>query len=103
MPALFIGSMTNGAFDLAVHSFFPNLTVGFEAYAIVGMAVLFTGCSRAALTSILIVFEMTGNYDVIIPLMFACVISDAVGMYGLKKNRFIPLNFEEKVSLSIMI
>lgn len=96
VPALFIGSMTGGAFGLAVQGLFPDITAGFEAYAIVGMAALFAGCSRAALTSILIVFEMTGNYDIIIPLMFACVISDAVGMYGLNKESIYTIKLRRK-------
>lgn len=96
VPALFIGSMTGGSFGLAIHSFFPNITAGYEAYAIVGMAAVFAGCSRAALTSILIVFEMTGNYDIIIPLMFACVISDAVGVYGLNKESIYTIKLRRK-------
>lgn len=96
IPALFIGSMTGGAFGLAVNSFFPNMTAGYEAYAIVGMAAVFAGCSRASLTSILIVFEMTGNYDIILPLMFACVISDAIGYYGLNKTSIYTIKLRRK-------
>lgn len=96
VPALFIGSMTGGAFGLVVHGFFPSITAGYEAYAIVGMAAVFAGCSRASLTSILIVFEMTGNYDIILPLMFACVISDAVGVYGLKKESIYTIKLRRK-------
>jgi chloride channel protein, CIC family len=95
-PALFIGSMTGAAFGLSLNSFLPNITAGYEAYALVGMAAVFAGCSRATLTSILIVFEMTGVYDIILPLMFACVISNAVGFYGLKKESIYTIKLRRK-------
>ncbi|MDO5835884.1 MAG: chloride channel protein [Methanobacterium sp.] len=74
-PALFIGSMTGGAFGTVVHKIFPTITATYEAYAIVGMAAVFAGGSNAILTAIVLVFEMTGNYMIILPVMLACVIS----------------------------
>jgi CIC family chloride channel protein len=77
-PSLFIGAMLGGAFGIIVHSFYPTITATYGAYALVGMAALFAGISRGTLTSVIIVFEMTLNYNIILPLMFACVVSDAI-------------------------
>ncbi|MFW5935963.1 MAG: chloride channel protein, partial [Candidatus Hadarchaeota archaeon] len=74
-PSLFIGAMLGGAFGMLVHQGFPTITASHEAYAIVGMAAVFAGGSGAILTSIIMVFEMTGDYAIILPVMFASVIS----------------------------
>jgi|Deesub1362A_J573_1020465.scaffolds.fasta_scaffold00341_10 CIC family chloride channel protein len=74
-PSLFIGSMLGAAYGMILQTLFPTMTANYIAYAIVGMAAVFAGASRATLTSIIIVFEMTGDYAIILPLMFACVIS----------------------------
>jgi len=74
-PALFIGSMTGAAFGTVIHKIFPSLTATYEAYAIVGMGAVFAGGSNAILTAIVLVFEMTGNYTIILPVMLACVVS----------------------------
>jgi len=50
------------------------------------MAAVFSAASRATLTAIVIVFEMTGNYSIILPLMFACVVSDAISIIWLKET-----------------
>jgi CIC family chloride channel protein len=85
-PSLFIGAMLGGAFGIVIHGAFPDITAGHEAYVLVGMAALFAGSSRATLTAIVIIFEMTGDYAIILPLMFACVIADAIGAYWLKDS-----------------
>ncbi len=74
-PSLFIGSMLGGVFGKVVHSWFPSTTAPPGAYALVGMAAVFAGAARAPITSILILFEMTGDYRIILPLMMATVIS----------------------------
>ncbi len=74
-PSLFMGAMLGGAFGEAVHTLWPNLTAPAGAYAIVGMAALFAGAARAPLTAVLILFELTGDYRIILPLMFAVVVS----------------------------
>ena len=93
-PSLFIGAMLGASFGLLFNSLFPEITAGYEAYSIVGMAALFAGVSRAILTSIIIIFEMTGDYAIILPLMFSSVISSAIcsllvkeSIYTLKLSR----------------
>lgn len=77
-PSLFVGACLGGAFGTLVHYLFPASTATSGAYAIVGMAAVFSGAGRATLTSIIILFEMTRDYRIILPLMFACVVADLV-------------------------
>jgi CIC family chloride channel protein len=74
-PALFIGSMAGGAFGQVANGLFPAWTAPPGAYALVGMAALFAGAAHAPITGILILFEMTDNYQIILPLMFSVVVS----------------------------
>lgn len=77
-PSLFIGAAFGGAFGIVVNLAFPLVTAPYPAYALVGMAALFAAVSRATLTSIIMLFEMTRDYNIILPLMFACVVADIV-------------------------
>jgi len=74
-PSLFLGSMLGGLFGTGIHQIFPSITAPSGAYSIVGMAALFSAAARAPLTSIIIVFEMTNDYGIILPLMLATVLS----------------------------
>lgn len=74
-PALFIGAMAGGAFGVVVHTIFPEITAPPGAYALVGMGAVFAGAAWAPVTSILILFEMTDDYQIILPLMMAVVIA----------------------------
>ncbi|MFB6285053.1 MAG: chloride channel protein [Candidatus Bipolaricaulia bacterium] len=80
-PSLFIGAALGGAFGVLVNLMFPEVTAPYPAYALVGMAALFSAASRATFTSILMLFEMTGDYNIILPLMFACVVADVVAWH----------------------
>jgi CIC family chloride channel protein len=77
-PSLFMGAMGGGAFGLVVHTIFPTLTAAPGAYALVGMAAVVAGTTHATITSILIVFEMTGDYKIVLALMIACVFATLV-------------------------
>ena len=74
-PALFIGATLGGAFGWVVKGLAPGLTAGPGTFAIVGMAAVFAGAARAPFTAILIVFEMTNDYQLILPLMAAVIVS----------------------------
>jgi CIC family chloride channel protein len=74
-PSLFLGAMLGGVFGSGVHALFPTWTAEPGAYAMVGMGALFAGAAHAPITSVLILFEMTNNYTVILPLMLAVVIA----------------------------
>lgn len=74
-PGLFIGVMTGGAFGAVVHGLWPGMTAETGAYALVGMGAVFAGMTQAPITAILMLFEMTRDYRIILPMMVAVVIS----------------------------
>ncbi len=74
-PALFIGAMLGGAVGTVAHHFLPAYTATAGAYALVGMGAVFAGIVRAPMTSVLMIFEMTQDYAVIVPLMIANLVS----------------------------
>ncbi|SDF67102.1 chloride channel protein, CIC family [Methanolobus vulcani] len=78
VPALFVGAMMGGSYGSIVHGIFPQVTAESGAYALVGMGAVFAGTSRAPLTSILILFELTRDYNMILPIMLACVVSNVI-------------------------
>jgi CIC family chloride channel protein len=70
-PSLFLGAMLGGTIGSVAHHFLPYSTATPGAYALVGMGALFAGVVRAPMTSVLMIFEMTHDYAVIVPLMIA--------------------------------
>jgi len=93
-PSLYMGAMLGGAFGTLVHSLFPDWTGGAGAYAMVGMAAFFAAAAKAPTTALLILFEMTNDYKIMLPLMAATVASVSVShrllpqsIYTLKLHR----------------
>ena len=70
-PSLFLGAMLGGTVGSVAHHLMPAHTATPGAYALVGMGALFAGIVRAPMTSVLMIFEMTRDYAVIVPLMIA--------------------------------
>ncbi|HEX3094853.1 MAG TPA: chloride channel protein, partial [Candidatus Angelobacter sp.] len=70
-PSLFLGAMLGGTIGSIAHHLLPTHTATAGAYALVGMGALFAGIVRAPMTSVLMIFEMTRDYSVIVPLMIA--------------------------------
>ncbi|NOY99987.1 MAG: CBS domain-containing protein [Chloroflexi bacterium] len=85
-PALFMGAMTGGGFGWLVMQFFPGLIDSSGPYAIVGMAAVFAAAARAPLTAILIVFEMTDDYRILLPLMGAVIVSTVIAQHWQKES-----------------
>jgi CIC family chloride channel protein len=77
-PALFMGAMLGSAFGTGAHDLLPAATAGAGAYGLVGMAAVFAATSRAPITAVIIVFELTGDYSIILPLMLAVVVATAL-------------------------
>jgi CIC family chloride channel protein len=76
-PSLFLGSMLGGAVGVAVHYFFPSAApVG--AYALVGMGAVVASTTHAPITAIMILFELTTDYKIILPLMISSIIGTLV-------------------------
>jgi CIC family chloride channel protein len=93
-PALFIGAMTGGAFGSVMGGLFPTLTASPGAYALVGAAAVFGAAAHAPMTAIVILFEMTDNYRIILPLMLAVVLAQLIAsrlhpdsIYSIKLRR----------------
>jgi len=74
-PSLFIGAMLGGAVGSIVDSIWPSATGGVGAYALVGMGAVVAAGTHAPITAILIIFELTGDYAIILPLMVSCIIA----------------------------
>jgi len=74
-PSLFIGAMMGGAVGSIAHTLFPSVTAGPGAYALVGMGTAFAGIVRTPLTSVIMIFEVTRDYTIIVPLMVSNLIA----------------------------
>ena len=106
-PSLFMGAMLGGAFGYWVHALFPAFTGGVGAYALVGMAAVFAAAAHAPLTAFLIVFEMSGDYRLILPLMITVGLSTLISqrlrrysIYTLKlMERNVPLERDRDVDI----
>ncbi len=72
-PSLYMGAMLGGVFGSFAHALFPDWTAGSGAYAMVGMAAFFAAAAKAPTTAIIILFEMTNDYRIMLPLMAAVV------------------------------
>ena len=74
-PSLFLGAMLGGTIGGMAHTLFPNHTATPGAYALVGMGTVFAGIVRAPMTSVVMIFEITRDYAVIVPLMISNLVS----------------------------
>ena len=110
-PSLFIGAMLGAAYGNVAHNLFPDVTASSGAYALVGMAAVFAAAARAPITSILILFEMTRDYSIMLPLMMAVAVSTVVAqlirrdtIYTLKlRRRGVEIEEGQEVPLLQMI
>jgi chloride channel protein, CIC family len=106
-PSLFLGAMLGVGFGLIVQILFPGVAAPAAAYGLVGMGAVLAGAVRAPVTSILLPFEMTQDYHIILPLMFATVIASIVArrfepesVYTVKlKQRGIDVRARKDVNL----
>ena len=80
-PSLFIGAMYGALFGTIVGKIFPDIAAPSGAYALVGMGVIVAGTIHAPLSALLIIFEVTGDYKIILPLMLGTVISTLVSRW----------------------
>jgi CIC family chloride channel protein len=85
-PSLFMGAMAGGFFGTGVHAVFPGITASPGAYSIVGMGAVVSATTHGPLSAILILFELTGEYKIILPLMIACIIGSLASGQLLKES-----------------
>ena len=74
-PSLFIGAMLGSAYGTLVHGINPSFTASPETYALVGMGAVAGAVMQAPLTNILMLFELTNDYTIILPIMITCIVS----------------------------
>ena len=74
-PSLFVGAMLGTAFGSTIHGVFPTLTASAETYSVVGMGAVAGAVMQAPLTNILMLFELTNDYTLILPIMVSCIAS----------------------------
>ena len=105
-PSLFIGAMLGSAFGDVMHLLSPTIAGPVGAYGLIGMGAVFAGAARAPITAVIIMFELTGEYSIILPLMVAIVIATAIShrlsgdtIYTLKlRRRGIDLSAPEQTA-----
>jgi CIC family chloride channel protein len=98
-PSLFLGSMLGGAIGIVAHQLLPGYTAATGAYSLVGMGALFAGIVRAPMTSVLMIFEMTRDYAVIVPLMIANLTSFFISSHFQKKPIYEALAQQDGIHL----
>jgi len=93
-PSLFIGAMLGSAYGEVLHAVAPGLAGPAGAYGLIGMGAVFAGAARAPITAVVIMFELTGEYSIILPLMAAIVLATGIShlvsrdtIYTLKLRR----------------
>jgi CIC family chloride channel protein len=93
-PSLFMGAMLGSAYGAVAHDVVPGVAVAAGAYGLVGMGAVFASSARAPITAVLIIFELTGDYRIILPLMVAIIVATALSnhltkdtIYTLKLRR----------------
>ena len=98
-PSLFIGAMTGAAVGGVAHAVLPGHTAGPGAYALVGMGTAFAGIVRTPLTSVIMVFEVTRDYTIIVPLMISNLIAFVISSKLQKEPIYEALGLQEGVHL----
>jgi CIC family chloride channel protein len=94
LPALYIGSVTGGLYGSAAHALLPGMTAGPGAYALVGMAGVLSAATHSPITAMILLFEVSGDYAIILPVMTVITLATLVGrvlhsesLYTLKLSR----------------
>jgi CIC family chloride channel protein len=104
-PSLFVGAMLGSAFGAVARDVVPSVAGPVGAYALIGMGAVFAGAARAPITAVVILFELTGQYSIILPLMAAIVLATGVShrlsrdtIYTLKlRRRGVDLGTRETI------
>ncbi len=77
-PSLFIGAVAGGAFGGVVHALLPNYTATPGAYATIGIGAFLAASTHAPMTAMFLLFEMTGNYMIIVPIMLTSILGTVI-------------------------
>ncbi len=96
-PSLYVGTCLGAALATAVNQLFPDVGLSVEAFAVVGMASLFSGAARTPMATMFMVVEMTGGYGLMVPAMLAVTLSFLV-QSRMTRNAEYPSLYEAQVS-----
>lgn len=94
-PSLVVGAMLGGAFGIIATGVFPTLHMGTGGYTLIGMGAVAAATLGAPISTTLIVFELTGDYELTMGLMLAVVVSTAITRQ-ISKNSFFQLQLERR-------
>lgn len=94
-PSLFLGAMTGNIVGTIFHQAFPQAVSMPGAYALVGMGAVVAAATHAPITAIIILFELTGDYKIILPLMLACIIASLLSA-GLQKESIYTMKLKRR-------
>jgi CIC family chloride channel protein len=98
-PSLFMGAMMGAAVGGVAHALFPSVTAGPGAYALVGMGTAFAGVVRTPWTSVIMIFEITRDYTIIVPLMISNMIAFFISQKLQKEPIYEALSHQEGIHL----
>lgn len=98
-PSLFVGAMMGATTGGIAHTLLPDVTANPGAYALVGMGTAFAGIVRTPLTSVIMIFEMTRDYSIIVPLMISNLISFIISRHLQPDPIYEALALQEGVYL----
>jgi len=98
-PSLFIGAMLGGAVGSVAHAWLPDVTGSPGAYALVGMGAAFAGIIRAPMTSVIMIFEITRDYSIVVPVMIANLLSYFISQRLQPETVYEALLHQERIHL----
>jgi len=112
-PMLMAGAALGGAFALIVNQLIPGANLSPAAFALVGMAAVFGSAAQAVFTFIIFAFEITRDYNAILPLMLVCVVAEGVAITFMRNSIMteklarrglrIPVGYEADVLQQITV
>jgi CIC family chloride channel protein len=94
-PSLFLGAVFGGLFGTTMHLLFPETVTTSGAYAVVGMSAMFAGTAHAPITAFLVIFELTGDYKLILPLMMCSILASFVAS-AIKKDSIYTMKLSRR-------
>lgn len=99
-PCLFLGAVLGGLFGIMMQFLFPATVVSPGAYAVVGMSAMVAGATHAPITAFMVIFEMTGDYKLILPLMVCAILASFVANLIMKDSIYTMKLSRRGVDLS---
>jgi len=94
-PSLFLGAMTGNLVGSVFHSAFPGTISSPGAFSLVGMGAVVAAATHAPITAIIIIFELTNDYKIILPLMLACIIASFITV-GVHKDSIYTMKLKRR-------